>query len=68
MFGDRGPMATAQLAEGFVELQSLGRVPVKGLSQPIEAFDLLGVGAARTRLQSDASRRRTVVAGDRPAP
>ena len=34
--------ATARLAEGFVELRSLGRVPVKGLSQPIEAFDLRG--------------------------
>jgi class 3 adenylate cyclase len=29
--------ATANLAEGFLELRSLGRVPVKGLSQPIAA-------------------------------
>ena len=35
--------ATASIAEGFVDLQALGRVPVKGLSQPIEVFDLLGV-------------------------
>ena len=49
--------ATASLAEGFVELRALGQVPVKGLSQPIEAFDLLGVGAARTRLQAAAGAR-----------
>jgi class 3 adenylate cyclase/pimeloyl-ACP methyl ester carboxylesterase len=55
--------ATARLAEGFVELQSLGRVPVKGLSQPVEAFDLLGVGAARTRLQASAMRGLTPFVG-----
>jgi class 3 adenylate cyclase/pimeloyl-ACP methyl ester carboxylesterase len=55
--------ATARLAEGFVELQGLGRVPVKGLSQPVEAFDLLGVGAARTRLQASASRGLTPFVG-----
>jgi class 3 adenylate cyclase/pimeloyl-ACP methyl ester carboxylesterase len=55
--------ATARLAEGFVELRSLGRVPVKGLSQPIEAFDLLGVGAARTRLQASALRGLTPFVG-----
>ena len=34
--------ATAGLAEGFVDLRALGQVPVKGLSQPVEAFDLVG--------------------------
>ena len=34
--------ATANLAEGFVDLRALGPVPVKGLSQPVEAFDLRG--------------------------
>ena len=55
--------ATAKLAEGFVDLRSLGRVPVKGLSQPVEAFDLLGVGAARTRLQASAIRGLTPFVG-----
>ena len=57
--------ATASLAEGFVDLRALGQVPVKGLSQPIEAFDLLGVGAARTRLQASASRGLTPFVGRR---
>ena len=55
--------ATAGLAEGFVELRSLGRVPIKGLSQAIEAFDLVGVGAARTRLQASAIRGLTPFVG-----
>jgi class 3 adenylate cyclase/pimeloyl-ACP methyl ester carboxylesterase len=57
--------ATADLAEGYVDLQALGRVPVKGLSQPIEAFDLIGVGAARTRLQAAAARGLTPFVGRR---
>ncbi len=55
--------ATASLAEGFLELRALGRVAVKGLSQPIEAFDLTGVGAARTRLQAAAGRGFTPFVG-----
>ena len=55
--------ATANLAEGFVDLRALGPVPVKGLSQPIEAFDLLDVGAARTRLQASAIRGLTPFVG-----
>jgi class 3 adenylate cyclase/pimeloyl-ACP methyl ester carboxylesterase len=55
--------ATANLAEGFVEVRGLGRVPVKGLSQPVEAFDLVGVGAARTRLQASAMRGLTPFVG-----
>ena len=57
--------ATARLAEGFVDLQELGQVPIKGLSQPVEAFDLLGVGAARTRLQASAIRGLTPFVGRR---
>ena len=55
--------ATARLAEGFLDLRPLGQVPVKGLSQPIEAFDLAGVGAARTRLQAAAGRGLTPFVG-----
>jgi class 3 adenylate cyclase/pimeloyl-ACP methyl ester carboxylesterase len=57
--------ATARLAEGFFELRTLGEVPVKGLSQPIEAFDLVGVGSARTRLQAAAGRGLTPFVGRR---
>jgi class 3 adenylate cyclase len=42
---------TMHLAEGFVEVASLGPVPVKGLGEPIEVFELAGAGAARTHLE-----------------
>ncbi|UCH48783.1 MAG: AAA family ATPase [Betaproteobacteria bacterium] len=47
---------TMRLAEGFVEVRSLGLVPVKGLQQPVETFELAGAGSARTRLQAAALR------------
>ena len=54
---------TLRLAEGFVEVKSLGSIPVKGLSEPVEAFDLTGVAAARTRLQAAAARGLTRFVG-----
>jgi class 3 adenylate cyclase len=47
---------TLRLAEGFVEVKSLGPVPVKGLEDPIEVFDLTGASATRTRLLASAAR------------
>src|SRR5215831_3188164 len=45
---------TLQLAEGFLEVTPLGSVPIKGLAEPIEVFELVGAGAARTRLEAAA--------------
>jgi class 3 adenylate cyclase/tetratricopeptide (TPR) repeat protein len=47
---------TLALAEGYVTVKSLGPVPVKGLSEPIEMYELVGTGVARTRLQAAAQR------------
>jgi tetratricopeptide (TPR) repeat protein len=47
---------TLALAEGYVEVKSLGLVPIKGLADPIEIYEVLCAGPARTRLQA-ASRR-----------
>src|SRR5512139_661556 len=47
---------TLRLAEGYVEVRSLGPVPVRGLPEPIEIFELTGAGQARTRLQAAALR------------
>jgi tetratricopeptide (TPR) repeat protein len=47
---------TLRLAEGYVEVRSLGPIPVKGLPDPIEIFELMGAGQARTRLQAAALR------------
>ena len=45
-----------RLAEGFVEVKPLGPVNVKGLSAPVEVYEVTGAGPARTRLQA-ATRR-----------
>jgi class 3 adenylate cyclase/tetratricopeptide (TPR) repeat protein len=54
---------TVRLAEGFVEMRSLGPIPVKGLPEPIETFELTGAGQARTRLQAAALRGLTRFVG-----
>jgi len=47
---------TLHLAEDFVNVIPLGPVPIKGLAEPVEVFELVGAGAARTRLEA-ATRR-----------
>jgi class 3 adenylate cyclase len=54
---------TLRLAEGYVEVRSLGPIPVKGLSDPIEIFELTAAGQARTRLQAAALRGLTRFVG-----
>jgi len=54
---------TVRLAEGYVEVRSLGPIPVKGLPDPIELFELTGAGQARTRLQAAALRGLTRFVG-----
>src|SRR5215470_15872309 len=58
--------ATFELAEGFVEVHSLGHVPVKGLPEPIEVYELTGAGTARSRLQAAAARGLTRFVGRDP--
>src|SRR5262249_47892202 len=43
---------TLRLVEGYVQVNSMGLVPVKGLSGPVEIFELSAPGSARTRLQA----------------
>jgi class 3 adenylate cyclase/tetratricopeptide (TPR) repeat protein len=54
---------TLALAEGWVQVRPLGRVPVKGLEQPVEVFELSGAGTARSRLQAAAGRGLTRFVG-----
>jgi class 3 adenylate cyclase/tetratricopeptide (TPR) repeat protein len=54
---------TLRLAEGYVQVQALGSVPVKGLPSPVEIFELLGASAARTRMQAIAARGLTRFVG-----
>jgi len=54
---------TLHLAEGFVQVTPLGSVPIKGLGEPVEVFELVGAGAARTRLEAAARRGLTCFVG-----
>jgi len=47
---------TAQLVQGYVELRDLGEFRIKGSSHPLGVHRLIGIGAARGRL--DVSRQR----------
>jgi class 3 adenylate cyclase/tetratricopeptide (TPR) repeat protein len=55
--------ATLQLAEGFVAVTPQGPVPVKGLGEPVDVYELTGTGAARSRLQAAALRGLTRFVG-----
>jgi class 3 adenylate cyclase/tetratricopeptide (TPR) repeat protein len=54
---------TYQLAEGYIAMKDLGRVPVKGLEEPVLVYEVTGAGAARTRLQAAATRGLTRFVG-----
>src|SRR5499427_8796887 len=56
---------TLRQTEGFVQVKSLGAVQVKGVSQPVEAFEVVAATAARTRVQAAAVRGLTPLVGRR---
>src|SRR5919197_1036368 len=47
--------AVLRLAEGFVQVIPVGPVPIKGLAEPIEVFELRGATALRRRLQASVA-------------
>jgi len=52
-----------QLAEGFVQVNDLGPIPVKGLEEPVEVFELTGATTMRTRFQAAVARGLTQFVG-----
>src|SRR2546425_8523192 len=54
---------TMALVEGYVEVKSLGPVPVKGLADAVEVYEVTGAGPTRTRLQAAARRGLTRFVG-----
>ncbi len=48
--------STARLCEGYFTLRSLGPVGVKGLTEPVHASEVTGLGPLRSRLQRAAGR------------
>jgi len=47
---------TLKLAEGYVDVTPLGLVPVKGVTDPVDVFEVTGAGPIRRRLQAMATR------------
>jgi class 3 adenylate cyclase/tetratricopeptide (TPR) repeat protein len=54
---------TLRLAEGHIAVRSLGPMPVKGLADPVQIYEVTGAGAARTRLEAAAGRGLTRFVG-----
>src|SRR5262245_39515866 len=54
---------TLRLAEGLVQVTPLGPVPVRGLADPVEVFELVGASAVWRRLQAVAARGLTRFVG-----
>jgi class 3 adenylate cyclase/tetratricopeptide (TPR) repeat protein len=55
--------ATLRLVEGMVQANPLGPVPVKGVDEPIEVFELVRASAIRRRLQAAVARGLTRFVG-----
>jgi class 3 adenylate cyclase/tetratricopeptide (TPR) repeat protein len=55
--------ATLRCVEGYVQVKSLGPTPIKGLTEPVPVFELIGTGGARTRLQASVARGLTRFVG-----
>jgi tetratricopeptide (TPR) repeat protein len=55
--------AILRLVEGLVRVTALGPVPVKGLTEPVEVYELVGASALRRRLQAAAARGLTRFVG-----
>jgi class 3 adenylate cyclase len=51
------------LVEGYFQLKGLGPTRIKGVSEPVEVFEVTGLGPLRTRLQRAAGRGLTKFVG-----
>jgi len=57
---------TARLVEGYFHLRDLGRITVKGVSEPVGLFDLEALGSFRTRFDRSRARGLSVFVGRAP--
>jgi class 3 adenylate cyclase/tetratricopeptide (TPR) repeat protein len=55
--------AVLRLVEGLVRVNTLGPVPVKGLAEPVEVFELVGATAVRQRFHTAVARGLTRFVG-----
>src|SRR5262245_29955553 len=54
---------TAKLVEGYARAEPIGAVNIKGLSKPVEGYEIVGAGPVRTRMQAIARRGLTRFVG-----
>src|SRR5437867_9217107 len=54
---------TLRLAEGLLQVTALGPVPVRGLADPVEVFELVGASTLRGRFQAATTRGLTRFVG-----
>src|SRR5262245_28033028 len=54
---------THKLTEGYFAFKALGEAQIKGMEAPLQVYEVLGVGALRTRLQLAATRGLTRFVG-----
>ncbi len=55
--------AVSRLVEGYFTLNGLGLARIKGVSEPVELYEVTGLGPLRTRLQRSAGRGYTKFVG-----
>src|SRR4029453_18513448 len=55
--------AVLRLVEGFVQVTALGAMPVRGLRDPVEVYEVTGASVVRSRLQAAAARGLTRFVG-----
>jgi class 3 adenylate cyclase/tetratricopeptide (TPR) repeat protein len=55
--------STLRLVEGLVQVSALGPIPVKGMTEPVEVYELTGASSVRRRLQATMSRGLTKFVG-----
>jgi class 3 adenylate cyclase len=57
------PADTLALAEGYIQVNPLGPVAVRGIANPIDVFEVTGAGTVRTRMEASAARGLTPFVG-----
>jgi class 3 adenylate cyclase/tetratricopeptide (TPR) repeat protein len=54
---------TMNLAEGYLQIRPLGPLPIKGLAEPIEVYEIVAATSVRSRLHAAAARGLTRFVG-----
>jgi class 3 adenylate cyclase len=54
---------TLRLAEGYVQVKPLGALPVKGMTAPLEVYEVTGAGTVRSRFKAAVARGLTKFVG-----